>query len=148
MAGEDPRPSPAAKPGPTAIRPVPAAPKARPDPRPMRLALGAGTIAAVSIMAAGLVRFPAPSADAIAADGAADATSIETIATARPAVIVKHKVRYVHLKPGQKAPKGAKVIAGAVPPPHVVVTHVAGHPAQTRRVVIHKVVTKTRQSGG
>jgi hypothetical protein len=72
MAGEDPRPAPAASPrsAPTALHPAPAAPKARPDPRPMRLALGAGTIAAVSIMAAGLVRFPAPSADAIAADGA------------------------------------------------------------------------------
>jgi hypothetical protein len=141
MPAEGPRPSPAVRPAPTAIGPAPAGPKQRPDPRPMRLA-----IAAVSIMSAGLVRFPAPSGDAIAADGAA-AVSIEILATARPEVIVKHKVRYVQLKPGERAPKGAKVISGAVPTPRVVVTRVAGHAAQTRRVVVHKVVTRTRQSG-
>ncbi len=109
----------------------------------MRLALGAGTIAAVSIMAAGLVRFPSPSGDAIAAD----AVSVETLATAQPEVIVKHRTQYVQLKPGQKAPKGAKVISGAVPTPRIVVTRIAARPAQTRQTVVRRVVTKTRQSG-
>ena len=65
MGPTDDRPTPslqAARPASVPIvRPaVPAVPKSRPDPRPMRLALGAGTLAAVSIMAAGLVRYPAP----------------------------------------------------------------------------------------
>ncbi len=108
----------------------------------MRLALGAGTIAAVSIMAAGLVRFPVAAPDPIAA---ADAVTVETLATAQPEVIVKHRTRYVQLKPGERAPKGAKVISGAVPTPRVVVTRIAARPATTRRVV--RVVTRTRQSG-
>jgi len=167
MAVDEPRVTAGPRPGPTAVprpapagpRPTPAtaaAPKQRPDPRPMRLALGAGTIAAVSIMAAGLVRFPAAtgdtSGDVIAADAAAaDAPVIETLATARPEVRIKHRTVYVHLKPGQRAPKGAKVISGKTPPARVVVTTVPGRAATTRasrpaprRVV---VVTKTRQSG-
>ena len=149
------RPRPAPRPtlaaGPAAAA-APAAPRQRPDPRPMRLALGAGTIAAVSIMAAGLVRFPTPSGGAVAADpaAAADAPVIETLATARPEVRIQHRTVYVHLRPGQHAPKGAKVIAGKVPPPRVVVTTLPGRAATTRvrrapqRVA---VVTKTRQSG-
>ena len=109
----------------------------------MRLALGAGTIAAVSIMAAGLVRFPTPSGDAIAAD----ALSVETIATAQPEVIVQHRTQYIQLKRGEKAPKGAKVISGAVPTPRIVVTRIAARPAQTQRTVVRRVVTRTRQSG-
>ena len=54
-------PSTAARPAPSA-RPTTAA-KQRPDPRPMRLGLGAGAIAAMSIMAAGLIRFPVADAD-------------------------------------------------------------------------------------
>ncbi len=128
---------------PQAPRPTPGTPKQRPDPRPMRLVLGAGTIAAVSIMAAGLVRFPSASADA----SVADAMSVDTIATAQPEIIVKHKIRYVQLKPGQRAPQGAKVIAGAVPTPRVVVTRIAARPATTRRTPTQRVVTRTKQSG-
>ncbi len=109
----------------------------------MRLALGAGTIAAVSIMAAGLVRSPGPSGDAIAAD----AMTVETIATAQPEIIVKHRIRYIQLRPGQQAPKGAKVIAGAVPTPRIVVTRIAARPATTRQTPIRRVVTRTKQSG-
>ena len=154
----DPRPRPTAVPTPAmaAGAAATAAPKKRPDPRPMRLALGVGTIAAVSIMAAGLVRFPAAtgdtSGDVMAADGtSAGAPVTEILATARPEVRIKHRTVYVHLKPGQRAPKGAKVITGKAPPPQVVITHVPGKAATTRvtrpatrRVV---VVTKTRQSG-
>ena len=154
-AGAGPRPAPAPRPVGTPVAAA-AAPRQRPDPRPMRLALGAGTIAAVSIMAAGLVRFPAAtgdtSGDAIAADAAAaDAATVETLATARPEVRIKHKTVYVHLKPGQKAPRGARVITGKAPPPRVVVTSIPAKAATTRtvrpatrRVV---VVTRTRQSG-
>lgn len=116
----------------------PSVPKPRPDPRPMRLVLGAGAFAAASITVAGMVRFPVQPSDAIAAD----AGSIEVLSTAQPEIIVRHRVRYVQLRPGEHAPKGAKVIDGAVPTPRVVVTRIAPRPATTRRVVVH-----TRQSG-
>ena len=155
MSADEPRAIAGPRPTPAAGAAGSAAPKQRPDPRPMRLALGAGTIAAVSIMAAGLVRFPAPgdtSGDVMAADGgAADTPVIETLATARPEVRIKHRTVYVHLKPGQRAPKGAKVISGKAPPPRIVVTRVPGRAATTRttRPANHRVVvvTKTRQSG-
>lgn len=162
MSADEAGVNPGPRPGPTAVPPpVPAAgragaaaPKQRPDPRPMRLVLGAGTIAAVSIMAAGLVRFPTTgdtSGDVIAADeAAADAPIIETLATARPEVRIKHRTVYVHLKRGQKPPKGAKVITGKAPPPRVVVTRVPGKAATTRTTRPARrrvVVTKTRQSG-
>lgn len=142
MAADDPRP----------------APKRRPDPRPMRLALGAGTLAAVSIMAAGLVRYPVATADdagdAVTADALADVVTVETIATARPEVRIRHRTVYVQLERGQKAPKGARVIEGKAPPPRVVVTRVAGKPAATRQTRVRQVrstprkVARTRQSGG
>ncbi len=105
----------------------------------MRIALGASAVAAVSIMAAGLVRLPLPAGEAIVAD----AVSVETLSTARPEVRIKHRVRYIQLRRGQKAPRGARVISGAVPTPRVIVTRLPGRPATTRRVVRH-----TRQSGG
>ena len=155
MADDDPRPAvgpgttptsrPAAVPRPTVA--VPTAPKAKPDPRPMRLALGAGTLAAVSIMTAGLVRYPAPAADAAGDATTADAVTVETIATARPEVRIKHRTVYVQLKPGQKAPKGAKVIEGKAPPPRVVVTRIKGKPATRQTRIRRVVVTRTRQSG-
>jgi hypothetical protein len=146
MAADDPRPTAVPRPSANGT----AAPRQRPDPRPMRLVLGAGTVAAVSIMAAGLVRFPVPAADGAGDAIAADAGTVETIATARPEVRIKHKTVYVQLKRGQKAPRGAKVIAGAVPTPRVVVTRIPAKPATTRRVqrpTIRRVVVKTRQSG-
>jgi hypothetical protein len=129
---------------------APATPKPRPDPRPMRLALGAGTIAALSMMTAGLVRFPVATVQGVGDAVAADAGTLETIATARPEVRIKHKTVYVQLKRGQKAPRGAKVIDGAVPTPRVVVTRIPAQPATTRRVsrpAVRRVVAKTRQSG-
>jgi hypothetical protein len=142
-AGPRPTPAPVARPAPVTA----AAPKQRPDPRPMRLALGAGTIAAVSIMAAGLVRFPAATGDTSADAMAADALTVEALATARPEVRIQHRTVYVHLKPGQQAPKGAKVISGKAPPARVVVTTVPGRAATTRATRRVVVVTKTRQSG-
>ncbi len=126
-----------------------AAAKARPDPRPTRVALGASTIAAVSIMAAGLVRSPVPAAESAADDTAVEALTTEVVATARPEVRVKHRTVYVQLKRGQKAPKGARVIEGKAPPPRVVVTRIKSKPATTRQVRSRpRRVASTRQSGG
>jgi hypothetical protein len=134
-----PRPPLSATPGPVtagAPRPAPSpAARQRPDARPMRLGLAAGAIAALSVMAAGLVRFPA----ADPATVADDATLAEAPA---PAVRVEKRIRYVQLKTGQKAPPGARVIDAAQPTPRVVVTRIQA-PAPVRR----RVVTRTRQSG-
>jgi hypothetical protein len=109
----------------------------RPDPRPARLMMGAGALAAVSVMGAGLVHFPS-------APAVAEGTPTSRSPADAPKVgQVKRAVEYVRLKPGQKAPKGAKVIKEAAPTPRVVV----------RRVVVSapsrpaRIVTRTRQSG-
>ena len=116
-------------------RPSPVA-KQKPDPRPMRLGLGAGAIAAMSIMAAGLIRFPV-------ADAPVDAQEqqVAQAAVTRP-VRTEKRVRYVQLKPGQKAPKGATVIDAAAPTPRVVVRTI-----QVQAPAARVRQTKTRQSG-
>lgn len=127
---------------------APSLPKTRPDPRPMRLALGAGTLAAASMMAAGLIRYPTTAAADVGDATAAELVTVETISTARPEVRISHRTVYVHLKRGQKAPKGAKVIEGKVPPPRVVVTRIKAKPATTRQVrSTPRKVARTRQSG-
>lgn len=115
------------------------APKRRPDPRPMRLVLGAGALAGLSVMAAGLVRPPLQGAatDPTAADD-------RTLAVAGPDVRIVKRIHYVRLAPGEHAPPGAKVIREAAPTPRVVVTTVhARNPP-----VVHRVVVRSRQSGG
>ena len=112
-------------------------PKKRPDPRPMRLALGASAMAAISVMSVGLVRFPA------ATTPTADAVSGPSPATVTADVQVNHVIQYVHLKPGQKAPPGAKVITPDAPAPRVVVTHAAAAVQAPQR----RVIVQTRQSG-
>jgi hypothetical protein len=115
---------------------MPRTPRERPDSRPARLMMGAGALAAATVIGAGLVDYPMAVAEQ------PSATTDEARATAVKQV--ERKVRYVRLKPGQKAPKGAKVIREAAPTPRVVV----------RRVVVRepsrntRPVARSRQSGG
>lgn len=108
----------------------------RPDPRPARLMMGATALAAVAIIGAGLVDYP-PAGAVEPQPATAQARATKTEVSRRP-------VRYVRLKPGQKAPKGAKVIREAAPTPRVVVRKIvvpaASRPART--------VARSRQSGG
>lgn len=126
---------------------APARPRrAKPDPRPSRLVISAGAVAALTVIGAGLVRFPVAAVDVgeTARAGAATTASVK----ARRKVRVKRPVRYVRLKRGERAPRGAKVIREAAPAPRVVVRHVsvaAARPA--RKTVAKKPVTRTRQSG-
>jgi hypothetical protein len=121
-------------------RPETGAPKRRPDPRPTRVVLGLSTFAAMSIVTAGLVRFPvATSSDADLAAVAPDPTQ------GAPQKVV-HRVKYVQLKPGQKAPAGAKVIKGAQPTPRVVVRTIPA-PRQVASAPRPRPVARTRQSG-
>jgi len=106
----------------------------RPDSRPARLMMGAGALAAVTVIGAGLVDYPMAVAEQPAAPDQAPVV--------KPTQ-VKREVRYVRLKPGQKAPKGAKVIREAAPTPRVVVRRVVV--PQTSRST--RTVARTRQSG-
>jgi hypothetical protein len=125
-------PKPAAR-GP-ATPPHPA--KAKPDARPMRLALGAGGLAAFSAIVTAIVIPPGPIAAGAQSTGQPAAGPAGSPAT----VQVQHQVRYVQLQPGQTAPPGAKVIDPAAPQPITVVTTVPA-PAQK------PVIIKTTQSG-
>ena len=108
----------------------------KPDPRPARLMLGAGALAALTVVGAGLVDFPSAVAEE-APPALAKAGVTTTEKALRP-------VQYVRLKPGQKAPKGARVIREAAPTPRVVVQRVVV-PAPRKS---GRIVARSRQSGG
>ncbi len=113
-------------------------PKKRPDARPMRLAYAAGTVAALSAAAAGLVRFG--SSDATSASVALESSSGATAASPQT-IPVRHVIHYVHLAPGQTAPPGARVITAKAPAPRVVVTRVTSpvyNPPPRRVIVTHQ----------
>ena len=118
----------------------------RPDPRPARLMMGATALAAVTVIGAGLVDLPSATAgDPVITGTGADSGATSTAPQTKK---VKQPVTYVRLKPGQKAPKGAKVIKEAAPTPRVIVRQVvrpaaAGSTRQTTRPA-----ARTRQSGG
>lgn len=106
-------------------------PKARPDPTPMRVAVGIGGLATLSGLVTAIFVVPA----------AAPVTDAATIAPASPATVTQQRpVVYVQLMPGQTAPPGAQVIDAKAPKPITIVTHVAA-PAQ-KTIVVH-----TTQSG-
>jgi len=108
--------------------PVPAA-GARPDPTRMRLALGAGGIAALSALITAIAVPPAP----VVATLVDTQPAPTTISQQRPIV-------YVQLTPGQSPPPGATVIDAKAPKPITIVTKV---PAPAQRTV----VIRTTQSG-
>jgi hypothetical protein len=92
----------------------------------------------------------------VATDGVAS-TAVDSVTMAdlagtglAPKAKVRRPVRYVHLKPGQQAPPGAKVIRQAAPPPRVIVQRVAVAAPSTissRVAPVRRTVTRTRQSG-
>lgn len=116
--------------------------RARPDPRPARLMVSGGAVAALSLIIAGLVRPPAAADPAAGAD-TASATAFALVDPARK-VEVERRVRYVRLEPGQTAPPGARVIREAAPTPRVVVRNIPAPSQRTTRAP----VARTRQSGG
>jgi len=124
---------------PAARGPSPAAPhpaKAKPDARPMRLALGAGGLAAFSAIVTAIVIPPASMVGAIQSTG-----QPATDPSATPATVqMQRQVRYIQLQPGQTAPPGAKVIDPAAAKPITVVTTV---PAPVQKAII----IRTTQSG-
>jgi hypothetical protein len=108
--------------------------------------MGAGALAAVAVIGAGLVDYPMAGAEqqASADNGASAAGASAAGASAAATVVIERPIRYVRLKPGQKAPKGAKVIREAAPTPRVVVRRVVtSAPSQPTRTA-----ARSRQSGG
>jgi hypothetical protein len=118
----------------------------------------AGAAAALTVIGAGMVRFPTPGDGSTSTGetaGTAAGTDGSTRSTTERGSKAKamREVRYVRLRPGQKAPAGAKVIREAAPTPRIVVRRSAGSSvassgttrstAPTRA----RVVTRTRQSG-
>ncbi len=104
----------------------------------MRVVYGAGAVAAMSIMAVGLVQpdwtstaDQGPTDDSYADDpgaiaalpdgkveiGQADSTQGKGESAAN--VKVRHVTRYIYLRPGQAAPPGATVISATAPPARV-----------------------------
>ena len=115
----------------------------RPDPRPARLMMGAGALAAVSVIGAGLVPFPTSQAQAPTSSPAPAPPGAKVAKIQRP-------VTYVRLKPGQRAPKGARVIREAAPTPRVVVRRVVvSAPARSTQTASRstRTVARSRQSG-
>jgi hypothetical protein len=97
--------------------------------------MGAGALAALAVVGAGLAELPTSGAET---GGAVDAGK-----QTAEVKVVERPVRYVRLEPGQKAPKGARVIREAAPTPRVVVRRVrVSAPSQVQRNV-----ARTRQSG-
>ena len=98
----------------------------------MRVVYGAGAVAAMSIMAVGLVQpdwtstadpgqtddsfnpTDDPGAIAVLPDGTSPGQADPTGAVRGGNV--RHVIRYVYLKPGQTAPPGATVISASAPP--------------------------------
>jgi hypothetical protein len=96
------------------------APKAKPDPRPMRVALGFGGVAALSALTAAIVLPPRPVTSApVVLDQPASASGdpAATPDTSSGATASQRPILYVQLAPGQTAPPGATVIDAPTPTP-------------------------------
>lgn len=105
--------------------------KATPDARPMRLALGAGGLAALSALAAAIVLPPRPATTAPLAQIPQPTNERVTAAPTGTPVQLQRPIRYVQLKPGETAPPGATVIPATAPTPiTMIVTVPAPAPKQ------------------
>lgn len=109
--------------------------KAKPDARPMRIALGAGGLAAFSALLSAIVM---PARPPVVAP-AADTQQAAPVATGTP-ISMQRPVQYIQLQPGQTAPPGAVVVDPSGPLPTAIVITVPA-PAQK------PIVVKTTQSG-
>ena len=141
-------------------------PRQRPDPRPMRLVLGLGGLAALSAMVGAVIAPPAPitaqdvttdvttgvttgvtgtapitSADALAGGTGAGSTATE------PPTVIKHVKRYVYLAPGQTPPSQALVTKLPAATPRPAATPKTPAPARATPKPKRRVVIVTSQSG-
>ena len=106
------------------------APKARPDARPMRIALGAAGLAAFSALVGAIVLPPRPAVY--------PATYVQQQA-APAGGAGQGPIQYIQLQPGQTAPPGAVVIDPTAQP----VSGAAAVPAPA----LKPIIIRTTQSG-
>lgn len=85
--------------------------RSKPNPLPMRLAIGAGGIAALSALLVAIAGPTAARVDAVAGGNAAPTTDTPDFGP------VRMIVRTVVLQPGQSAPDGSLVVPVATPAP-------------------------------
>jgi hypothetical protein len=137
--------------GPRTLTPLPAAnhapaPKSKPDPRPMRVALGAGGLAALSALATGIVMPPSP----VTQQPLTLQYATDNSAAPNPGgtITVQRQITYVQLLPGQTPPPGATVIPATAPKPITIVTTInAPKQAQSKQVAPKPIIIKTTASG-
>ena len=130
-----------------APRVPPHAPPARskPDAKPMRIALGAGGIAAFSALAAAIVLPPRPAVQPTTPYLQQPVTDLPGTVVATQAPIL-----YVQLQPGQTAPPGAKVIGSSAAAAAPAAATPVAAPAAVRvaaPVAPKPIIVKTTQSG-
>ncbi|MFI5258892.1 MAG: hypothetical protein ACHQ01_04695 [Candidatus Limnocylindrales bacterium] len=119
--------------------------KAKPDARPMRLALGAGAIAALSALATAIILPPRPATQVLTVQQPLSQPTVDPNAT--PGTVqVQRPIQYVQLLPGQTAPPGATVIPATAPTPITVIVNVPA-PAQKGGGAPAPIIVKTTQSG-
>ncbi len=121
--------------------------RARPDARPMRVALGAGGLAILSALATGIILPPRPTL--VRQPGSASNSPAAT-QPLPSSLEVQRPIRYVQLSPGETAPPGSTVIKASAPTPLTVV--VGAPPPATIRpapkaAAPTPVIIKTTQSG-
>lgn len=128
-------------------------PKARPDARPMRLAISAGGLAAFSALVTGIVLPPRQAPLIVQTPARTQPAAPSLAAEATPGSIqAQRPIKYVQLSPGESAPPGATVIAASAPTP---ITVVASVPAPRQKAASGgggaaaptPVIIKTTQSG-
>jgi hypothetical protein len=119
--------------------------RSKPDAKPMRIALGAGGIAAFSALAAAIVLPPRPAVLPTTPYLQQPVTNLPGTVVATQAPIL-----YLQLQPGQTAPPGAKVISSspAAAAPAAAAPVAAPAAARVAAPVAPKpIIVKTTQSG-
>ena len=129
-----------------------ATPKAKPDARPMRMALGAGGIAAFSALAAAIVLPPQPAQPAQVVVITQPQPQVTDPGPSATPLQVVRPIQYVQLLPGQTAPPGATVIGASAPTPVAMVVTVPAPapkaaPPKVKVAAPTPIIIKTTQSG-
>ena len=126
--------------------------KAKPDARPMRMALGAGGIAAFSALAAAIVLPPQPAQPAQVVVITQPQPQVTDPGPSATPLQVVRPIQYVQLLPGQTAPPGATVIGASAPTPVAMVVTVPAPapkaaPPKVKVAAPTPIIIKTTQSG-
>ena len=95
--------------------------KPRPDPGPIRIAIGLAGMATASALMTALLSPASGATAAVSSSAATGAISTDSTVAEIASQAVRHVTRYVQLAPGQTAPPQAVVRQAPAPKPRVVV---------------------------